>query len=114
MTILEQVAAGIHKELHGLFKVPVSDRALQDAARAAVEAMISPSEAMLTAAVGALKAHIDSLPAEVRARSREKGGVLFVGPVEKHTVRFQAMMRAILDETPDATKGPDREANRAG
>ena len=85
MIMLEQVAAGIHKELHGLFKVPVSDRALQDEARAAVEAMILPSEAMIAAYVGAAR----------RPHTATSGNGV--------TLCYQAMLRAILNERPGTT-----------
>lgn len=55
-----------------------------------------PTDEMLAAAAGALKAHIDALPPDVRAKSKETGGVVFVGPLEKHAIRFRAMIDAAL------------------
>lgn len=61
-------------------------------ARAAIEAMLEPTEAMVSAAAGALKKYIDALPSEVRAKSKEVGGCVFIGPLEKHAIRYKAMI----------------------
>lgn len=65
-------------------------------AEAVIEAMREPTEAMLNEATGALRRHIDALPPEVRARSKEKGGIVLVGSVEKHAIRWRAMIDAAL------------------
>jgi hypothetical protein len=49
---------------------------------------------MQSAAAGALKIHIEALPAETRAKTKEAGGQILVGPLEKHAVRWRAMLRA--------------------
>ena len=85
MTMLEQIAGGIHKELHGLFKLPISDHVFLDAARAAVEAMVTPSEAMIAAYVEAAR----------RPHTATSGNGV--------TLCYQAMLRAILNERPGTT-----------
>ncbi len=76
-------------------------REMLDLAQIVFEALLEPTDKMLETAAGALKAHIDALPAEVRAKSKEKGGVVFVGPLEKHAIRFRAMMSEAMNENMD-------------
>lgn len=78
----------------GLTMSEARDLAFRLNAEAAIEAMREPTEEMLSAAASALKRHIDALPHEVRCLSKEKGGVVFVGPLEKHGIRWRAMIDA--------------------
>ena len=73
-------------------------------AKAAVTALMMPSMGVMEAAAVALKNHISALPPEIRARSKDKGGFVFVGPKEKHTIGLQAMLRHVLNEAPQQSE----------
>ena len=97
MTMLEKIARAVHEAQWGEGNMSVTERAEAMAmARAAVEAMLAPSEAMISAYVEAAR----------RPHTATSGSGV--------TICYQAMLRAILDERPGTTKGPDREADRAG
>lgn len=113
MTKLEEIASSIWETVHpdapwdsAAGPGTIERRRAFESARAAIHALRGPTDMMLSAAAGALKAHIDALPAEVRAKSKERGGVVFVGPVEKHAIRFNAMLDVILNEAPDTAIPP--------
>ena len=105
MNDLERVARAICAVSHpdAWWDGPAGPSALErqvafDQAKAAVMSLMMPSAEVMEAAAIALKIHIDELPPEVRAKSKEKGGFIFVGPKEKHTIRLQAMLRHVLDQ----------------
>ena len=76
----------------------VNPEIAENAARAILaliaDRLEKPTEAMIEASRCALKNHIDALPPDVRAKSKEKGGVVFVGPLEKHAIRLSAAISA--------------------
>jgi hypothetical protein len=75
---------------------------------AAVNSLMMPSVGMMESAAVALRNYIHTLPPEVRAKSKERGGFVFVGPKEKHTIRFQAMLCYVLDQTDTPAGGEGR------
>ena len=101
MTKLENVQAALVRELHGLCKYELEPRIYEQIARSAVEAMREPTPAMVEAAMGALNRHIDGLPKELRAKTKEPGGYVLVNHIEKHAIRYRAMVDAILNEKPE-------------
>jgi hypothetical protein len=57
-----------------------------------LDQLSNPTPEMLSAAADALKKHIENLPIEVRKKAKDKGGIVFVSPLEKHELRFKSML----------------------